>query len=88
MPVPWEPTTSYARGDRPRARRPSSTRAARSISSTSQTGRPYEAGIAMLDVDPDIAAWNAEACAAAEPVIAAGGDVGGDPALGRRAWRA
>src|ERR1700694_604645 len=46
-----------------------------------QTGRPYEAGIALLDVDPDITAWNAEACTADEPVIAAGGAVHDDPAL-------
>src|SRR5262249_18218066 len=46
-----------------------------------QTGRPYEAGIAMLPVDPEIAHWNAEASAAAEPVIEVGGDVRSDPVL-------
>lgn len=86
VPVPWEPTTSYRRGA---ARGPAAILAAsRQIDLFDmQTGRPYEAGIAMLDVDPDIAAWNAEACAAAEPVIAAGGEVLGDPDLEARLAR-
>jgi len=33
------------------------------------TGRPYEVGIAMLDADPDVVGWNAEACAAAGPIL-------------------
>jgi len=80
VPVPWEPTTSYARGT---ARGPAAIlHASRQVDLFDlQTGRPYEAGIALLEVDPDIVAWNAEACAAAEPVIAAGGDLGDDPAL-------
>lgn len=86
IPVPWEPTTSYRRGT---ARGPAAIlHASRQVDLFDvQTGRPYEAGIAMLDVDPDIAAWNAEACAAAEPVIAAGGDVAGDADLAARLAR-
>jgi agmatinase len=83
VPVPWEPTTSYAKGA---ARGPAAIlHASRQVDLFDvQTGRPYEAGIAMLDVDPDIAAWNAEACAAAEPVIEAGGVVEGSPELEAR----
>ncbi len=80
VPVPWEPTTSYGRGT---ARGPAAIlHASRQVDLFDvQTGRPYEAGIALLDVDPDLVAWNAEACAAAEAVIAAGGEIGDDPAL-------
>lgn len=86
VPVPWEPTTSYGRGA---ARGPAAI-----LHASAQVdlfdvehGRPYEAGIAMLDVDPDIAHWNAEACAAAEPVIAALGRVEGDADLEARLAR-
>ena len=80
IPVPWEPTTSYRRGT---VGGPAAIlHASRQVDLFDvQTGRPYEAGIALLDVDPDIVAWNAEACAAADPIIAAGGELGGDPAL-------
>lgn len=86
IPVPWEPTTSYRRGT---ARGPAAIlHASRQVDLFDvETGRPYEAGIALLDVDPEIAAWNAEACAAAEPVIAAGGDLRGDPELEARLAR-
>ena len=86
IPVPWEPTTSYGRGT---ARGPASIlHASRQIDLfDGQTGRPYEAGLVMLPIDPDIARWNAEACAASEPVIAAGGDVTGDPDLEARLAR-
>ena len=86
VPVPWEPTTSYRRGT---ARGPAAIlRASRQVDLFDhETGRPYEAGIAMLDPDPEIAAWNAAACAAAEPVIAAGGQVAGDPRLAEQLTR-
>jgi agmatinase len=86
IPVPWEPTTSYGRGA---ARGPAAIlHASRQVDLFDvQTGRPYEAGIAMLDVDPDVARWNAEACAAAEPVIQAGGAVQGDADLEARLAR-
>jgi agmatinase len=80
IPVPWEPTTSYGRGT---ARGPAAIlHASRQVDLFDvQTGRPYEAGIAMLEVDPDIARWNAEACAAADPIHARGGQIEGDPDL-------
>jgi agmatinase len=86
VPVPWEPTTSYARGT---ACGPAAIlHASRQVDLFDiQTGRPYERGIALLDVDPEIVAWNAEACTAAEPVIAAGGAIGGDPDLAARLAR-
>ncbi len=86
IPVPWEPTTSYGRGT---ARGPASIlHGSRQVDLfDAQTGRPYAAGIAMLPVDPEIVAWNAEACAASEPVIAAGGEVVGDADLEARLAR-
>ncbi len=80
IPVPWEPTTSYRKGT---AKGPNAIlEASRQVDLFDvQTGRPYEQGIAMLDPDPSIARWNEEACAAAEPVIEAGGDVSKDEAL-------
>ena len=58
VPVPWEPTTSYRRGT---ARGPAAIlQASRQVDLFDhETGRPYEAGIAMLAPDPEIAAWNA-----------------------------
>jgi agmatinase len=47
------------------------------------TGRPYEAGIHMLDADPLVVELNREASALADRVIAAGGDVSGDAGLAR-----
>lgn len=86
VPVPWEPTTSYGRGA---ARGPAAIlKASRQVDLFDvQTGKPYEAGIAMLEVDPDVVRMNAEACAAAEPVLAAGGEVEGDPDLEARLAR-
>ena len=86
IPVPWEPTTSYGRGT---ARGPASIlHGSRQVDLfDAQTGRPYEAGIVLLPVDPEIVRWNAEACAASEPVIAAGGEVAGDPDLEARLAR-
>jgi agmatinase len=46
-----------------------------------ESGRPYEAGIAMVELPDDILAWNREARALAEPIIAEGGVEVGDPRL-------
>jgi agmatinase len=80
IPVPWEVTTSY---------RPGTAKGPQAILNASrqidlfdvETGRPWMAGIAMLDESPDVVAWNAEGRALAEPVIAAAGVVGGKPEL-------
>ncbi|EYF05309.1 agmatinase family protein [Chondromyces apiculatus] len=86
IPVPWEPTTSYGRGT---ARGPAAIlRASHQVDLYDlQYGRVWEDGIAMLEVDPDIVRWNAEACAASEPVIAAGGFIENDPELEARVAR-
>ena len=80
VPVPWEPTTSYRRGT---AKAPAAILAAsRQVDLYDlDTGKPYEAGIAMLPEDPEIVKWNQEACEAATPVIEAGGHVTGNPQL-------
>jgi agmatinase len=72
VPVPWEATTSYGGG---------AAEGPRAILAAShqvdlfdvETGRPYEAGIALLPEEPKIRRWNREARRAAAPVIAAGG---------------
>jgi agmatinase len=86
LPVPWEPTTSYGRGA---ARGPSAILEASAQVELfdPELGRPYEAGIAMLHIDHEIARWNGEACEAAEPIIARGGAVAGSPELEERLAR-
>jgi agmatinase len=72
IPVPWDVTTSY---------RPGTANGPRAILEASrqvdvfdaETGRPYEAGIAMLEESAEVAAWNKEGRRLAEPIIAAGG---------------
>lgn len=72
VPVPFEATTSYGAGaaDGPEAIR----EASKQVDLFDvEIGRPYEAGIFMLDEPAEIRAWNDEAKAAAAPVIDAGG---------------
>ncbi|MGE0713199.1 MAG: agmatinase family protein [Planctomycetota bacterium] len=85
VPVPFEATTSYGRGT---ANGPAAVlTASRQIDLFDlETGTPYEAGIAMAPIDPRVVAWNEEACALAEEVIASGGaDAPGASAEVRRA---
>jgi agmatinase len=79
IPVPWEATVSYGSGT---ANGPAAILAAsRQVDLLDrQTGRPYEAGIAMLPVPGDVRAWSDEARVLARPVIEAGGP-GDDPVL-------
>jgi agmatinase len=79
VPVPWEATVSYGAGT---AGGPAAIlKASRQVDLLDrETGRPYEAGIAMLEISPEVRAWSDEARARAGPVIAAGGP-GDDPAL-------
>jgi agmatinase len=77
LPVPWEATVSYGGGtaDGPAA----ILRASRQVDLFDRdTGRPYEAGIAMLPISAEVRAWSDAARALAAPLIAAGG-VGDDP---------
>ncbi len=72
IPVPWEATVSYGGG---------ASRGPEAILEASkqvdlfdrETGRPYEAGIAMLEMPRAIIEWNARAKDLATPVIDAGG---------------
>jgi agmatinase len=75
IPVPFEATTSYGRGT---ARAPARVlEASQQVDlNDPQTGEPWQAGIAMLPIDPQVERWNEEASADALPIIAAGGAVG------------
>jgi agmatinase len=72
VPVPFEATTSYGGG---------ASRAPEAVLEASkqvdlfdrETGEPYEAGIAMLEIPKKIVKWNREAKALAAPLIEAGG---------------
>lgn len=79
VPVPWEATVSYGTGtaDGPAA----ILEASRQVDLLDrETGRPYEAGIAMLEIPAEVRRWSDEARARAAPVIEAGGP-GDDAAL-------
>ncbi len=72
VPVPFEATTSYRRGtkDGPAA----ILRASAQVDlHDTETGDPWERGIAMAPIDPDVIAWNEAASVDALAVIAAGG---------------
>jgi agmatinase len=74
VPVPFEATTSYGGGTSagPRA----IFEASKQVDLYDrETGHPYEAGIAMLEEDDEVARWNAEAKRIAQSVIARGGVV-------------
>ncbi len=74
VPVPFEATTSYGGG---------TSNGPRAVLEASQqvdlfdheTGRPYEAGIAMLDIPENVLQWNREAKKIAATVIEKGGVV-------------
>jgi len=82
--VPFDATTSYRRGT---ASGPEAVVAASHQVDLFDlvNGRPYEAGIHLLEVDGRIAGWNEEATRAACPVIEAGGVHDGRPELVRSA---
>ena len=74
VPVPYEATTSYGGGtaDGPRA----VFEASKQVDLFDRdTGRPYEAGIAMLDIPKKIERWNRKAKGIAAAVIEKGGAV-------------
>jgi agmatinase len=72
LPVPFEATTSYGGGT---SQGPDAILAAsRQVDLFDlETGRPYEAGIAWLEANEQVAAWNREGKRLAAKVIAAGG---------------
>lgn len=81
IPVPWDATTSYRAG--------TSNGPAAILDASRQvdlfdveTGRPYEAGIAMLPISDEVVGWNDEARRLAAPIIEAGGEIpDDDPAM-------
>lgn len=82
VPVPFEATTSYGGGtsEGPRAL----LEASRQVDLFDYaTGRPYEAGIHMLEESPEIRRRNKKAKRHARRIIERGGDIGDDPALRR-----
>jgi agmatinase len=74
VPVPFEATTSYGGGT---SRGPAAVfKASKQVDLFDhETGRPFEAGIAMLPIPKKIARWNAEAKKIAATVIDRGGVV-------------
>jgi len=80
VPVPYAATTSYGGGAE---RGPEAIlRASRQVDLYDiETGRPYEAGIAMLEIPGEVLAWHADARRDAEKIVARGGAIEGDPAL-------
>ena len=80
IPVPWDATTSYRAGT---AHGPAAILAAsRQVDLFDlETGKPYEAGIAMLPLSDEVMAWNREARALAEPILKVGGVVAGNADL-------
>jgi agmatinase len=82
VPVPFAATTSYGGGAE---RGPDAVlRASKQVDLFDlETGRPYEAGIAMVEISDRVRAWNDEARSAAEAVIDAAGAVNHDANLVR-----
>ncbi len=85
VPVPWEATVSYGAGT---ANGPAAILAAsRQVDLFDrETGRPYERGIAMLEIPEEVRGWSDAARDAATAVIEVGGlDVvsSGDPKVAR-----
>jgi agmatinase len=82
VPVPFDATTSYRKGAAggPRA----ILAASKQVDLFDlETGKPYEAGLAMMDEPAEVRAWNDAARVEAEKVIAVGGDIAGDASLAR-----
>ncbi|MFA6003075.1 MAG: agmatinase family protein [Elusimicrobiota bacterium] len=80
LPVPWEATTSYGAG--------ASQGPAAILAASRQVDlfdgdvlKPYACGLHMLPESRQVRAWNRQAQAAAQKVIAAGGEAAGRPSL-------
>lgn len=80
LPVPFDATTSYGKGA---AQGPAAIlEASKQVDLFDlETGRPYEAGIFMLDESEDVRRWNESGNALSAKVIEAAGVVAGDPEL-------
>jgi len=86
LPVPFDATTSYRRGT---AGGPAAVLAASHQLDVfdREVGRPYEAGIFMREEPAFVRGANEDARAAAEPIIAVGGEIAGDAELERQLLR-
>ena len=86
IPVPFEATTSYGGGT---SRGPAAIlEASRQVDLYDHdTGRPYEAGIAMLEIPDEIVRLDEEARSLAAPIIEKGGSIAGEPELEARLLR-
>ncbi|MEZ0228790.1 MAG: arginase family protein, partial [Planctomycetota bacterium] len=84
VPAPWEATVSYGGGT---SRGPEAIlEASKQVDLFDlETGKPYEAGIAMLPIPREVLAWNETAKQLAAPIIEAGG--AGDDARLRKNLR-
>lgn len=80
LPVPFDATTSYGKGA---ANGPAAIlEASKQVDLFDlETGRPYEAGIFMLEEDEQVRRWNEEANALSAKVIEVAGIVEGQPKL-------
>jgi agmatinase len=81
VPVPWDATTSYRAGA---SNGPAAVyEASKQVDLFDvETGRPYEAGVAMLPIPDDVVGWNDEARRLAAPIIDVGGEIpDDDPAM-------
>lgn len=85
IPVPWEATTSYGRGTSagPRAILQASPQLDLFDHELGQLGmaQPWHYGISLDTEESTLVAANAEACRLAQPIIALGGELGGDSQL-------
>jgi agmatinase len=85
VPVPWEATTSYGRGTAlgPAAIRAASPQLDLFDPALAELGlsNPWKYGIFMRPEELQLRKYNELACARAAPIIARGGEIGGDPRL-------
>lgn len=86
IPVPFDATTSYRRGT---AQGPQAIfKASKQVDLfDAETGKPYEAGICMLPFPQEVISWNQEASAAADPILAVGGQIHNDSSLQHKLFR-
>ena len=80
IPVPWDATTSYRSGT---AGGPTAIlNASKQVDLFDlDVDRPYQAGIHLLPISEELTRQNQSARRLALPIIEAGGEIGGDPAL-------
>jgi len=86
LPVPFDATTSYRKGacNGPEA----ILAASRQVELYDPSfGRPWRQGLHWIEADPRVYTWNEDASEAADPIIAAGGAIGGEPKLEKRLAR-